>query len=116
MSDIIDIDLKLTEIDLDGAAYIVPVDENFKKLKAAAEALKEGVESSASGNHTHSPEDVGAAEADHTHNPEDVGAAPENHKHSAADVGAAPAYTFGTDDLVAGESALETGKLYFVYE
>ena len=25
-------------------------------------------------------------------------------------------YSFGTEDLVAGESALETGKLYFVYE
>ena len=25
-------------------------------------------------------------------------------------------YTYGTDDLVAGESLLETGKLYFVYE
>lgn len=28
----------------------------------------------------------------------------------------APAYTFGTDDLEAGTTALETGKLHFVYE
>ena len=28
----------------------------------------------------------------------------------------APAYTYGTEDLTAGVSALETGKLYFVYE
>lgn len=28
----------------------------------------------------------------------------------------APAYTCGTTDLTAGVSALETGKLYFVYE
>ena len=28
----------------------------------------------------------------------------------------APAYTYGTTDLTAGTSALETGKLYFVYE
>lgn len=28
----------------------------------------------------------------------------------------APAYTYGTADLEAGSSALETGKLYFVYE
>lgn len=28
----------------------------------------------------------------------------------------APAYTYGTADLAAGSSALETGKLYFVYE
>ena len=31
-------------------------------------------------------------------------------------LGAAPAYTYGTTDLTAGSSALETGKLYFVYE
>lgn len=28
----------------------------------------------------------------------------------------APAYTYGTDDLTAGTSTLETGKLHFVYE
>lgn len=28
----------------------------------------------------------------------------------------APAYTCGTQDLTPGVSALETGKLYFVYE
>lgn len=28
----------------------------------------------------------------------------------------APAYTYGTSDLTPGTSALETGKLYFVYE
>ena len=31
-------------------------------------------------------------------------------------IGAAPAYSYGTADLTAGVSALETGKLYFVYE
>ena len=30
--------------------------------------------------------------------------------------GKAPAYTYGTTDLTAGTSPLETGKLYFVYE
>lgn len=28
----------------------------------------------------------------------------------------APAYTYGTTELTEGESKLETGKLYFVYE
>ena len=28
----------------------------------------------------------------------------------------APAYTYGTEDLTAGTSTLETGKLHFVYE
>ena len=28
----------------------------------------------------------------------------------------APAYTYGTDDLEAGVTPLETGKLHFVYE
>ena len=32
------------------------------------------------------------------------------------DMDYAPAYTYGTEDLTAGSSALETGKLYFVYE
>lgn len=31
-------------------------------------------------------------------------------------LGAAPAYTYGTEDLVAGETELETGKVHFVYE
>lgn len=31
-------------------------------------------------------------------------------------IGAAPAYTYGTEELTAGVSKLETGKLYFVYE
>ena len=35
---------------------------------------------------------------------------------SASDVGAAPAYTYGTEDLVAGTSQLATGTLYFMYE
>lgn len=38
------------------------------------------------------------------------------HKPTAAEIGAAPAYTYGTEDLTAGTSTLETGKLYFVYE
>ena len=33
-----------------------------------------------------------------------------------ASIGAAPAYTYGTEDMTAGTSPLETGKLYFVYE
>ena len=37
-------------------------------------------------------------------------------KPTASDIGAAPAYTYGTTDLVAGESELPTGTLYFVYE
>lgn len=40
----------------------------------------------------------------------------EHNKPTASDVGAAPAYTYGTEDLVAGTSKLETGKLYIVYE
>ena len=32
------------------------------------------------------------------------------------DIGAAPAYSYGTEDMIPGETPLETGKLYFVYE
>lgn len=35
---------------------------------------------------------------------------------NAQKVGAAPAYTYGTEDLQAGTTPLETGKLHFVYE
>lgn len=31
-------------------------------------------------------------------------------------LGVAPKYSYGTEDLTTGTSALETGKLYFVYE
>ena len=38
-----------------------------------------------------------------------------DHKHPT-DTSRAPAYSYGTSDLTAGSSPLETGKLYFVYE
>jgi len=38
------------------------------------------------------------------------------HGVTVEQIGAAPAYTYGTDDLTPGESELETGQLYFVYE
>lgn len=57
---------------------------------------------------------------------EDIGAAAESHNHDSRYytetevnnllAAKAPAYTYGTEDLTAGTSALETGKLYFVYE
>lgn len=37
-------------------------------------------------------------------------------KQALQNLGAAPAYSYGTSDLTAGVSELETGKLYFVYE
>lgn len=40
----------------------------------------------------------------------------DGHTHTPESIGAAPAYTYGTEDLIAGESPLETGKLYFVFE
>lgn len=39
-----------------------------------------------------------------------------NSIEALTNLGAAPAYTYGTEDMTAGESVLETGKLYFVYE
>lgn len=37
-------------------------------------------------------------------------------KMTPESIGAAPAYDYGMEDLTPGESELETGKLYFVYE
>lgn len=44
------------------------------------------------------------------------GYVPASHASTHAPGGSDPLYTAGTDDLTAGSSALETGKLYFVYE
>lgn len=49
-------------------------------------------------------------------NVEDKKAYVQNNAVTAESIGAAPMYTYGTDDLTAGSSALETGKLHFVYE
>lgn len=38
------------------------------------------------------------------------------HKVTFAQVGAAPAYTYGSTDLIAGTTALETGRMHHVYE
>lgn len=39
-----------------------------------------------------------------------------NHTHTLTALGAAPAYTYGTSDMTAGQTALETGKIYLMYE
>lgn len=69
---------------------------------------------------------IGAANATHTHAASDVttgavavangGTGATTAADARTNLGAAPAYTYGTTDLTAGTSALETGKLYFVYE
>lgn len=40
----------------------------------------------------------------------------DNELNRLAEEGGAPPYTYGTEDLEAGVSPLETGKLHFVYE
>jgi hypothetical protein len=45
-----------------------------------------------------------------------VGTPVNSYTKTESDEKFAPAYTYGTEDLVEGSSALETGKLYFVYE
>jgi len=46
----------------------------------------------------------------------DTNYAGKTHTHTAQEIGAAPSYTYGTDDMTAGTSELETGKLHLVYE
>lgn len=48
-----------------------------------------------------------------TYTASEVGASPSDHNHDGV---YAPVYEYGTEDLTAGTSPLETGKLYFVYE
>ena len=47
---------------------------------------------------------------------ESGGTGADNAEEARENLGAAPAYTYGTEDLTAGTSPLETGKLHFVYE
>ena len=54
----------------------------------------------------------GKAPADHTHDDRYYTETEIDNKLNAK----APAYTYGTEDLTAGTSSLETGRLYFVYE
>ena len=70
----------------------------------------------ASKDHTHSLEEFGAASEEHTHTPEEIGAAKAEHTHTLESLGAAPAYSYGTADLTAGTSKLDTGKVHYVYE
>ena len=75
---------------------------------------------------TLSASDVGARPSSWTPTASDVGAAPASHtsdstvhvtaEEKAAWNAKADAPSYGTEDLEAGTSSLETGKLYFVYE
>lgn len=56
--------------------------------------------------------EVGAAESTHTHDDRYYTETEVDNLLTAK----APAYTYGKTDLTAGESELETGMLYFVYE
>lgn len=58
------------------------------------------------------PANIDAAPASHTHDDRYYTETEVDTKLAAK----APAYTYGTTDMTAGTSELETGKLYFVYE
>ena len=79
------------------------------------------------------PENIGAAPSSHNHSASSINsgtlpiarggtgattaaAARSSLGITPANIGAAPAYSYGADDLTAGSSSLETGKLHFVYE
>lgn len=52
------------------------------------------------------------AAGNHSHSASDVGAAPASHSHVLGDL----PITYGTTDLTAGVSTLQTGKIHLVYE
>lgn len=65
--------------------------------------------------HAKEKTDSAATAASNAQSKADAAAAAASNAQGTAD-GKAPAYTYGTADLTAGSSQLETGKLYFVYE
>ena len=93
--------------------------KQFNKLagKANPSELQEALEKETIPNYTNENQvdsynkfEVDAKLANHANN--------KNNPHGVtpSQIGAAPAYTYGKTELTEGVSALETGKLYFVYE
>lgn len=110
-----------------GDIHVTATEKNTWNSKAAGNHSHKPADiGAAAANHSHSASDIGAAAAGHTHTPAEIGAAATNHSHSASDIGAAATnhshelgdlpITYGTTDLTAGTSALQTGKIYLVYE
>ena len=101
-SDYVDID-KISDA-------IEAIDEQLKAQQDAQKGLSERLGDAATKNVGTASGTVAAG--DHTH---------DDRYYTESEVDnllakKAPAYTYGTTDLTAGTSALETGKLYFVYE
>jgi hypothetical protein len=94
--DEIDEALKGVEDKLDNLDIPTPdVSGQIKKHNDAEDAHSETL---AKKNHTHTASEVGAAASGHTHVPSEVG------------------ISYGTSDLTAGTSSLESGRIYLVYE
>ena len=83
-----------------------------KVLAHSAEQIDEAVEKVLDGTVATKNDLQNKADASHTH---DDRYYTENEVNDLLSE-KAPAYTYGTEDLTAGTSPLETGKLYFVYE
>ena len=69
--------------------------ETYTTLSGILKGVSNGVsvatpgEDYAAPDHTHTPENIGAAAADHTHTPASIGAAAADHTHTPASIGAA---------------------------
>lgn len=113
-------------VDISGKADKTYVDTELAKKQptgdyATTEALTEGLAGKANTSHTHTianitnlQDTLDGKQAKGDYQP--AGDYATTSALTTGLAGKAPAYTYSTDDLTAGTSALETGKLYFVYE
>ena len=84
--------------------------------QVGAAAATHASQHASGGNDPITPADIGAFSTSAVIPVVSGGTGADNAASARANLDAAPAYTYGTNDLTAGTSELETGKLYFVYE
>lgn len=106
--------------DISGKADKTYVDTELAKKQpvgdyATTTALTEGLAGKANTSHTHTIANITNLQ-DTLDGKQAKGDYATTSALTTGLAGKAPAYTYGTTDLTAGTSALETGKLYFVYE
>lgn len=107
--------MPLFRVSVSGATISAPV-KVFETFNRAVEEHEHSASDITSGTLGIARGGTGATTAEAARTKLGAASAEDVEALSEAVNGKAPAYTYGTTDLTAGSSALETGKLHFVYE